>query len=43
MGGKWHKMKDPADFNPDHHPLSTDPITEQVANIALPDLSSKRR
>ncbi|MEM5519255.1 arginyltransferase [Sulfitobacter sp. AS59] len=43
MGGKWHKMKDPADFNPDHHPLSTDPIAEQVANIALPDLSAKRR
>ncbi|WP_176249956.1 MULTISPECIES: arginyltransferase [unclassified Sulfitobacter] len=42
VGGQWQKLKDPSDFNPDHHPLHTDPIAEQVANIALPDLSPKR-
>ena len=36
-GGEWRKMTDPAKFSSDTHPLSTDPIAEQVANISLPD------
>ena len=38
MGGKWQKMRNPQDFRPEQHPLSNDPIAEQVANIALPDM-----
>ncbi|MEY8842227.1 arginyltransferase, partial [Cribrihabitans sp. XS_ASV171] len=36
--GAWRPMRDPeayADIT--RHPLSTDPIAEQVANIHLPD------
>lgn len=36
-GGAWQKMTDPEQFDADMHPLSTDPIAEQVANIQLPD------
>ena len=36
-GGVWQKMTNPEQFEPDMHPLSTDPIAEQVANIQLPD------
>jgi len=36
-GGEWQKMRDPAEHSADLHPLSTDPIAEQVANINLPD------
>ncbi|SLN69931.1 arginyl-tRNA-protein transferase [Roseovarius litorisediminis] len=36
-GGEWQKMLDPAHFDAQAHPLSNDPIAEQVANIALPD------
>lgn len=36
-GGKWQKMRDPADYKASRHPLSNDPIAEQVANISLPD------
>ncbi|MCF6231851.1 MAG: arginyltransferase [Rhodobacteraceae bacterium] len=36
-GGQWCPMSDPESFQPDNHPLSTDPIAEQVANIQLPD------
>ena len=42
MGGAWQKMRDPADFAAERHPLNTDPIAEQVANIALPDLSPSK-
>ncbi|MFZ5961357.1 arginyltransferase [Thalassococcus sp. BH17M4-6] len=35
--GRWQPMGDPADYSADMHPLSTDPIAEQVANISLPD------
>ena len=37
FGGAWQKMRDPAAYSSDRHPLSTDPIAEQVANIFLPD------
>lgn len=36
-GGEWHEMTDPDRFDTRTHPLSTDPIAEQVANIRLPD------
>jgi len=39
MGGAWQKMRDPDNFVPEQHPLSTDPIAEQVANITLPDVT----
>ncbi|MEQ8897110.1 MAG: arginyltransferase [Roseovarius sp.] len=35
--GEWQKMRDPADYHAKRHPLSNDPIAEQVANISLPD------
>ena len=37
IGGNWEKVGNPADYSADMHPLSTDPIAEQVANISLPD------
>ncbi|MBM1688444.1 arginyltransferase [Sulfitobacter geojensis] len=43
MGGQWQKLQDPDQFEPAQHPLSNDPIAEQVANIALPDMAHKRR
>ncbi|MCB1343215.1 MAG: arginyltransferase, partial [Pseudooceanicola sp.] len=36
-GGKWQEMADPESYSASLHPLSTDPIAEQVANISLPD------
>ncbi|WP_299731224.1 arginyltransferase [uncultured Tateyamaria sp.] len=42
LGGSWQKMKDPKNFRPNTHPLSTDPIAEQVANISLPDTRPTR-
>ena len=35
--GAWTPMKDAAAFRTDTHPLSADPIAEQVASIHLPD------
>lgn len=43
LGGSWQKLAEPEAFQPEQHPLSTDPIAEQVANIALPDLARSRR
>ncbi len=37
QGGLWRPMTDPEAYSADSHPLSTDPIAEQVANIHLPD------
>ena len=37
VDGRWEKMRDPADYESKCHPLSNDPIAEQVANISLPD------
>jgi len=36
-GGVWTPLTDPEAFSADVHPLSTDPIAEQVARINLPD------
>ena len=38
--GRWERMRDPSAYAADMHPLSTDPIAEQVANISLPDSRS---
>lgn len=35
--GAWEPLDDPDAFSPDTHPLSTDPVAEQVARIHLPD------
>ncbi len=35
--GRWQTMRPPEEYEADTHPLSTDPIAEQVANISLPD------
>ncbi len=35
--GEWQDIGDPADHSSATHPLSTDPIAEQVARISLPD------
>lgn len=36
-GGRWQDIGDPASHCGETHPLSVDPIAEQVARIALPD------
>ncbi len=36
-GGTWQDIGDPEGHNAETHPLSTDPIAEQVARISLPD------
>jgi len=43
MGGSWQALKDPAGFSAKKHPLATDPIAEQVANIQLPDTLPVKR
>lgn len=43
LGGSWQKIKNPEQFQPEQHPLGNDPIAEQVANIALPDMARTRR
>ncbi len=35
--GAWNPLGDPSQYDADVHPLSTDPIAEQVARISLPD------
>ncbi|MDG1472357.1 MAG: arginyltransferase [Ascidiaceihabitans sp.] len=39
LGNTWQKVQDSSAFSADTHPLSTDPIAEQVANISLPDIT----
>ncbi len=36
-GGRWQDLGDPADHKAELHPLSVDPIAEQVARISLPE------
>ncbi len=36
-GGQWQSIGDPAEHRAELHPLSVDPIAEQVARIALPE------
>jgi len=40
--GRWRDIGDPSDYSSDTHPLSTDPIAEQVAQISLPDTRPTR-
>lgn len=35
--GKWQPVQDQSTYENDIHPLSTNPISEQVANISLPN------
>lgn len=37
LGGEWQRLDKPKEFTLDNHPLSQDPIPEQVASIHLPD------
>lgn len=37
-GGQWQAIGKPADHDGETHPLSVDPIAEQVARITLPDV-----
>ena len=41
-GGQWTEIGDPATYLAETHPLSVDPIAEQVARIHLPDQMSSR-
>ncbi len=36
-GGQWQSLDDPKAFEAEAHPLSVDPIAEQVARLSLPD------
>lgn len=40
--GAWQDIGDPADHRAELHPLSVDPIAEQVARISLPEARSIR-
>jgi leucyl-tRNA---protein transferase len=42
-GGQWRDIGDPAEHRSDLHPLSVDPIAEQVARITLPDSRAETR
>ena len=41
-GGSWVPMGDPDSHTSDIHPLSVDPIAEQVAKISLPDIRAPK-
>ena len=41
-GGQWQDIGDPADHRAELHPLSMDPIAEQVARISLPEARTGR-
>ncbi len=41
-GGLWQPIGDPADHRAELHPLSVDPIAEQVARINLPEARTVR-
>ncbi len=41
-GNRWQPLRDPHQFDATRHPLSNDPIAEQVANISLPDAEPAR-
>ena len=38
VGGAWQALGDPGSYSNRTHPLSVDPIAQQVAQITLPDL-----
>ena len=39
--GQWQRLEDPSAFSNQTHPLSIDPIAQQVAQISLPDMREK--
>ena len=39
-GGEWIALGDPEEHKTELHPLSVDPIAEQVARIILPEARS---
>lgn len=41
-GGQWQDIGDPERFASERHPLSTDPIAEQVASLSLPDIRANK-
>jgi hypothetical protein len=41
-GGRWNDIGDPSDHKAELHPLSVDPIAEQVARISLPETRTPR-
>ena len=41
-GGQWVDIGDPSDHRTELHPMSVDPIAEQVARIALPEARLNR-
>lgn len=41
-GGRWQDLGDPAGHGAELHPLSMDPIAEQVARISLPEARTGR-
>jgi arginine-tRNA-protein transferase len=41
--GAWEPMQKADDYSADLHPLSTDPIAEQVSNLRLPNVRAVRR
>jgi arginine-tRNA-protein transferase len=41
-GGAWQPLGDPTEHRAELHPLSVDPIAEQVARISLPDVQLAR-
>ncbi|MEL6204703.1 MAG: arginyltransferase [Pseudomonadota bacterium] len=42
-GGRWQELGDPETHSSETHPLSVDPIAEQVAKITLPDTRAPRK
>lgn len=42
IGGRWQPIGNPESYSSDTHPLSVDPIAEQVAKINLPDTRPTR-
>ncbi|MCE6961630.1 arginyltransferase [Cereibacter sphaeroides] len=42
-GGRWQDIGQPSDHRAELHPLSVDPIAEQVARISLPEARSGER
>jgi len=42
-GGRWQDIGDPERHTGETHPLSVDPIAEQVAKITLPDTRARRK
>jgi leucyl-tRNA---protein transferase len=41
MGSQWQALGDPAGYSNRTHPLSVEPIAQQVAQITLPDLRAE--